>query len=150
MKYVLILLFTGIGYAQAQSIDDFKILVGTWKGTGFNSELTEVWAEPSSGTMMGMFKIERDNKIVLYEFMNIVKENGVFVLKVKHFNPEFQGWEEKDKHISFPLKEIRENKIIFEGLTINKTDDNELIFLLNVTSDDGSVRIEELKYTRVK
>ncbi len=150
MKYILILLLTGIGYAEAQSIDDFKMLVGTWQGTGFGSQLTEVWDEPSSGNMMGMFKIEREDKIVLFEFMNISKEDGAFSLKVKHFNPSFEGWEEKDKHISFPLKEIKENQITFEGLTIKKMGKDQLVFLLNVTSEDGSERIEELNYTRVK
>ena len=149
MKFLLLLLFPVLTQAQTATINDFAMLVGTWSGTGFNSDLTEVWSAPSSGSMMGMFKMEKDGEVIIYEFMDIAKEDGIFRMSVKHFNSDMTGWEEKDKFESFTLVKTKENEIVFEGLTIKKTGKNTLVFLLLVGSKDGSSHIEEIKYTRV-
>jgi len=149
IQFIVPLLLINLS-VNSQSIDDFKMLVGTWQGSGFNSELTEVWAAPSSGTMMGMFKMEKDGEVIIYEFMDLAKENGTFRMTVKHFNADMTGWEEKNDYEAFPLLDVKENKLVFEGLTIKKPDNNTLIYLLTVDSKDGSERIEEIIYTRVK
>ena len=67
-------------------------------------------------------------------------------MKLKHFNPDLTGWEEKEKWTTFKLIELGENIAYFHGMTIERKGD-ELIFQLALTQN-GQRTIEEFKYTK--
>ena len=63
--------------------------------------------------MQGIFTLSREGELTFSEAMTLVEEEGSLVLKVKHFTPEFVGWEEKDGFVSFPLVGLGENEAYF-------------------------------------
>ena len=102
------------------SIHDLAWLAGHWRGEFLDGVADEVWAPPSAGSMMGMFRLVQDSAIVFYELMTIVEDGGTLVLKLKHFNPDLSGWEEKDDHVAFSLVRLGERAAYFEGLTFKR------------------------------
>ena len=89
-------------------LNDVSWLVGNWVGTAFGAQIEEVWNPPSAGSMVGLFKVIRDEQVSFYEIMLIVEEEGSLNLKVKHFNADFSAWEEKTEHVTFRLVAIGE------------------------------------------
>ncbi len=78
-------------------------LAGRWIGEGLGGVSEEIWSEPRGGVMMGMYRSLKQDQPVFYEFLMLVEEQGSLVLKLKHFNPDFSGWEEKSSFVSFRL-----------------------------------------------
>ncbi|MEX2605347.1 MAG: DUF6265 family protein [Gracilimonas sp.] len=105
------------------NINDFSWLVGSWEGDGFGGISHETWAEPVNGTMMGMYRhINKDGELVFYEFL-LLDETGI---RLKHFNPDLTGWEEKDDMTTFEMISFTKDKIEMKGLTIEKKSDSEM------------------------
>jgi len=130
---------------QKTTIDSIKWLTGSWIGNGFGAECEEVWSLPKANTMMGMFQMFKDGKILIYEFIQIVEENRSLVLKLKHFNANFSGWEEKDKTVDFPLIRIEGTTAWFDGLTY-KRQGNELKSWVAIKQKDGTLEEGELTF----
>ena len=85
----------------AATLEDARWLVGSWLGSGFGQRFESVWNPPSAGSMVGMFKLYKDDAVSFYELLLLVEEQGSLTLKVKHFTPEFVAWEDKPDYISF-------------------------------------------------
>lgn len=99
--------------------------------------------------MMGMFRFLKGNAVVFYEFLTLVEQNGTVVLKLKHFNPDLTGWEEKAHFVTFRLLKLTPTEAFFEGLTLRRVGDDRMqIFLALRDRVDGTVREEEFAYTR--
>ena len=130
------------------TLTDITWLVGSWKGQAFGSSFEETWNPASNGSMVGMFKLLDEDKVGFYELMLIVEEEGSLVLKVKHFNADFSGWEEKADYISFPLVKIEKAAVHFSGLSFNKISDLQIDAYLAMYSGD-TVSEEKLIYTKV-
>lgn len=88
-------------------------LVGRWKGMYADQPVEEIWFEPIAGQMMGCFRWVREGKVWMYEFTLLSEDADGIVLKIKHFKPDFVGWEEKDQAKVFDLVETRETQAIF-------------------------------------
>lgn len=88
-------------------------------------------------------------KLVFTEHLALLVEPaGEVVMKVKHFTPEFVGWEEKDGAVRFVLEEAKPDEARFKGLNIRR-DGERLDFLLRLRHADG-VREEPITMTRVR
>ena len=144
------LLTSNIVWAQSSdiTIDDFAWIAGHWTGEGFGGEMEEYWAPPSDDVMMGMFKHSKDGKITFYEFFTIVKNNDQWDLKLKHFDPDFAGWEEKTDYVTFPLVSASPTKIAFDGLVMKKVSGDQMEVLLTMKRN-GEVSVERFIYNRV-
>ncbi|HEX2445685.1 MAG TPA: DUF6265 family protein, partial [Vicinamibacterales bacterium] len=81
------------------AIADMAWLAGRWVGEALGGASEEIWSEPRAGAMMGMYRLVRDGKPIFYELLTIVEENGTLMLRLKHFNADLTGWEEKLKTI---------------------------------------------------
>jgi len=101
-------------------------LAGYWRGDGLGGECEEMWSPPVGDRMHGIFTLRQEGEIVFSESMLLVEEAGSLVLKVKHFNPDFVGWEEKGDSVSFPLVRLGDEEAYFDGLTIRRTGSGEL------------------------
>jgi hypothetical protein len=127
-----------------------KILEGYWIGKIEDDIVEEGWSIPSANSIMGMFKWIKEGKNYFYEFIIIEKMNDKIELKIKHFNPDFEGWEEKSDFVCYRLLEVSTNKIVFgppdpdeKGrLIYEKPDDNSLVAILEM-SQTGKI----LKFT---
>ncbi len=111
-------------------------LAGYWRGDGLGGDCEEMWSPPVGDRMHGIFTMRKEGEIVFSESMLLVEEAGSLVLKVKHFTPDFVGWEERGDAVSFPLVRLGEEAAYFDGLTIRRTADGELSIFV-VVHDEG-------------
>jgi len=131
------------------TLADVGWLTGSWTGDAFEGTFEEVWNPPSAGTMVGMFKVLKDNKVVFYELMLLAEDEGSVSLKVKHFTDEFIAWEEKPDFITFRLVKIEEGAIHFSGLSFYRIDTNEIHAYIALHESER-VWEEQLIYRRVQ
>ena len=126
--------------AQAE-LSQFRFLQGAWSGTGFGANCDEMWSAPAGDCMLGTFRMVKDGRLKFTEFCMIQKDaNGGVALRLKHFNPDFGGWEEKDKYVSFPLIKVEKNKACFGGLTYALQPDGSLKIWVAMKQEDGSFK----------
>ena len=130
------------------TLADAAMLVGSWTGTAFGAKFEEVWNPPSAGSMVGLFKLLHEGKVIMYEIMLIKEEEGTLNLKVKHFNPDFSAWEEKEDYVNFPFVKVDEDAIHFAGLSFYRLGDNEMHGYLVMRYDD-EIKEEKIIYKRV-
>lgn len=116
-------------------IADLAWLAGYWQGDGLGGTCEEVWGKPHGDRMTGFFTLVQNGVFTFSETMVIVEENGSLALKLKHFKPDFVGWEEKDKYVTFRLVRLGEREALFSGLTFRRTGDTLAIYL-RLTEDD--------------
>ena len=140
------LLLSGSWMALAQepapTMEDFAFLNGFWSGTGFGGVSEEIWMPAKDGSMFGIFKQSSDAGITFTEFLEITQVGGEFVLRLKHFNPDFTGWEEKDEYVTFRLQSVSPNKAVFSGLSYTLIDATNLRIELRLQESDGTVNTE--------
>ncbi len=132
----------------AATVEDFAWMAGNWRGTGFGGIVEESWSPPLAGMMTGTFRLVQNDKTNFFEIMVIAMVDDRPVLRVKHFTPEFVGWEEKDGSVDFPLVRAGKREAFFRGLTIRRPDDDTLLVYLSMKSRDGKRREELLKFHR--
>jgi len=132
------------------SASDMDWMAGSWTGEAFGGSVKEVWAKSEGGAMMGTFSLVTKSKPVFYEFMLFSELDESFALRLKHFNPDMVGWEEKDKFITFRFIKRDGDRYYFHGLTYEKVGENGLTIYLALTQKDKSYREEVFKFTRVK
>ncbi len=118
--------FKKVEMPPVASIDDFGFLAGVWRGTGMGGEVEETWTEPLAGSMVGTFKLVQGGEASFYELMVIAERGHTVDLRLKHFNADMTGWEEKDSFLTFSLVGVAENEARFGGLTYRLTDDDRL------------------------
>jgi hypothetical protein len=100
--------------------------------------------------MMGMFRLRKGEAIVFYEFLTLVERDGTVVLKLKHFNPDLTGWEEKTGMVTFRLLKLTPDEASFGGLTFRRMGSDRMQIFLALRDKDGNVREEAFAYDRVK
>ena len=133
----------------AATLADAAFLVGSWEATGFGGRIEEVWNPPSAGSMVGMFKYYVGEEVAFYELLLMTVEDGTLSLKVKHVNPDFSAWEEKDDYIEFRLVKLEDDALHFGGLSFYKRGDDAIDGYIVMKNAEG-IREEPLVYTRVR
>lgn len=108
---------------------------GAWHGEGLGGVAEEQWSAPAAGAMMGMFRlVKRDDdgrdSATFYEFLMFVEQEGSIVLKLKHFNADLTGWEEKDRFVTFRLVRATPEAVHFDGLTFRRDAPDRLSIFL--------------------
>ena len=132
------------------TISDMAWLAGHWVGPALGGEAEEIWSPPKAGSMMGMYRLVRDGKVVFYELQTLVQEGGSLVLRLKHFNPDLTGWEEKQKTVDFRLVGIGDGIVQFEGMSFHREGDANLTVYLAIEGKDGALHEEAFRYSRVR
>ncbi len=127
-------------------------LAGQWVGNGIGDEpAMESWLPPTGPTMVGTFvQMNADGTIMFSEHMYLTQEGGSLTLKVKHFNADFTGWEEKDDMLNFRLVAIEPCAAYFNALTLRCADASKpgqgLVAAVRMQSGEESVfRFEALE-----
>ena len=131
------------------SIQQVAWLEGHWKADALGGIAEEYWSAPAGNAMMGMFRLLRDDRTIFYEIFTITEEAGSLLLRIKHFHPDLKGWEEKDDTVDFPLVKITEDGAWFDGLTMLKKDEDNLMVYVRSESRDGTVSELMFPYQRV-
>ena len=125
--------------SPAASINDVAWIAGNWQGEALGGITEEIWTAPLGKSMMGSFKLEVNEIVQFYELCTITEENESLLLRIKHFDKDLKGWEEKD--IEFPLVKIEKNKVYFDGLTFEKINEDELNIYV-IFKDEGKEEVE--------
>ncbi len=128
--------------SPAAKIADMSWYVGRWVGKGFGGDLEENFGPAMGNSMIGSFRMVQEGKPVFYEFIAIIEENETLAYKLKHFNPDLTGWEEKEDYTIFPLVKMGQQTVWFDGLTIKRTGDEVTIYL--AMKADGKISEEKL------
>jgi hypothetical protein len=152
IMFALALALCSVGVAQAQeavTIEDASWLVGRWEGEGFGGQLEEVWSAPVGNQMVGHFRMIQNGQPAFYEFLLIEEHEGTLRYRVKHFNPDFVGWEEKDGFHEFGWVSATDGELAFDGLVIRRISDDVSDHIIRTRAPDGSVREQVLRYRRV-
>ncbi len=112
----------------AAKIEDVQFRVGRWLGSGLGGTCEEVWSPALGGEMQGMFQFINQEQVAFRELFALRPEaDGAFILRLKHFDAAMQGWEAKEETVSFRLLALDDRRAIFEGLTIQRRDDQTLV-----------------------
>lgn len=121
-------------------------LTGDWVGVGIDgAEAAENWLPASGDTMVGLFVQEKpDGSLMFTEHMYLSEEGGSLVLKLKHFNSDLTGWEDKDGMVRFRLLSIEPCAALFSALTYRCDGEGGLLVAVRMKSEDPTV--EELVF----
>ncbi len=132
------------------TLNDISWIQGHWKGHAFGVETEEIWSPPLGGSMMCVFRLVAENKVVFYEIETITEENNTIILRLKHFGLDLKGWEEKDETVDFHLVKVTEDKVYFEGFTFERISKDEINMYVVIGHDDGSQEEVKFNYLRVQ
>lgn len=116
------------GFASPPAtIADAAWLIGRWSGEGIDgAEAHESWLVPSDTTMVGTFVQETgDGRIMFTEHMYLMEQDGSLVVKLKHFNADLTGWEDKEGMVTFRLLAVEPCALYFNALTYRCADKDE-------------------------
>jgi hypothetical protein len=151
-RFIAVLLCASLASAQAPkaTIQDVAWLEGHWQGTALGGLADEYWSGAMAGSMMGMFRLVKDDKVTFYELFRIAEENGSLVLRLKHFHPDMKGWEEKDFTVNFPLLKIAKDEVWFDGMTFKRTGPDSLDVIVLIGKKGEAPREVKFAYQRVK
>jgi len=137
------------------TLEQLDWLVGQWEGEGIaGAPAMESWLRPMGGTMVGTFVQETsDGAIMFTEILYLTEEAGSLVLRLKHFNADLTGWEEKDDMLTFRLLAIEPCAAYFNALTLRCADAAEpgegLVAAVRMKSDDPEPRELLFSFKRV-
>ena len=132
------------------TLEQMDWLVGQWSGSGINgAPAMESWLPPTGNTMVGTFVQQTgEGGIYFTEHMYLVEEEGTLVLRLKHFNADLTGWEEKDDRLTFRLIAVEECAAYFRSLTLRCDGDNGLLAAVRMKSDGDEISELIFRFTR--
>lgn len=131
------------------SIDRLGWLAGSWVGTGMGAAVTETYSAPLGGRISGHF-VMADGKggTAFTELVDYVPLGNSLAYRVRHFNPDMTGWEDKSgKPVVFPLVAIERDKWFFDGMTIARTGPDALTMWVRI-DDKGKTSEMPFRFTR--
>ena len=137
---------------QSEAIDltEFKWLAGSWVGSGLGGQCVETWSEPQGDTIVGSFLYSQNGKAIFSEHFALTKLNDSVTLKLKHFDNNLVGWEEKDKSVEFKFVKRDGNKFHFSGMTYVNVSEDQLDVYVLIKQKDDKVEEEKFEFRRSK
>ena len=130
-------------------IDAVSWLKGYWSGEGYGGTVESLMGPPKAGVMLCNFRhIKADGKPGFYELCAIEEYEGSLRFVIKHFHPNWIGWEEKDHALQAKLTRLAKNEAVFANMTIRRTGKDTMVMELVIGGKDGNPRTEILKLKR--
>ena len=130
--------------SPAATLVDMSWLTGHWVGEALGGKTEEIWTKAAGPNMAGMYRLVKGEKTIFYEIMTVTEQDGSLVFRLKHFNADLTGWEEKNEVRSFPLVAKRDGAMHFEGMSFHP-DGDKLTVYLAVEHEDK--KVEEITFT---
>ena len=131
-------------------LEDLAWLQGQWEGPGISGPATEVYSAPGGGQIVGHFRQLRDGRVWFFEITAIAQVGASLEYRLKHFNEDLTGWEEKDRVLKFPLVAVERDAWYFDGLTIRRDGTDGMIGAVRIANKDGTSREAVFRYRRVR
>lgn len=107
-----------VALCQGQQVRDTALkpltfLSGRWVSEKGTEVQEENWSPVSGDSMIGSFRIVQGGRPIFYEFWVVEVDENRPVLKLKHFNANLAGWEEKSASTRLPLASSSEDDAVF-------------------------------------
>ncbi len=131
-------------------IDEFQWLAGIWEGTGLGGECTELWSAPKAGSLVGSFCFMNNDEIQFTEHFVLQTAGKSVTLKLKHFDKDLHGWEEKNVSVEFPFVRREGDNFFFSGLTYRKIENDKMEVYVQMKNKDGKVSEAKFEFLRVR
>jgi hypothetical protein len=150
---LLALAICAIASAAEHTVNDLQFLAGHWIGSQGVDQVEEIWSNPASGSLIGMYREMREGKTTFYEFLSIEQEASGPIMRMKHFKANLIGLEEKDESVIFDLQSLTGGVALFVSrnkqkpvsLSYQRTGPSELLGVL-VHERDGKKLRNEFHY----
>ncbi len=97
------------------TLADVSFMAGHWVGGEAGDVSEEVWAAPEGDSMMGMWRYVTKGRAGIFEFLTLTAEGPNVVLRIRHFDPELVGREDKERAVELPLVSKGPGEAVFEG-----------------------------------
>lgn len=113
---LMALLAARVGTGQSApnpTLNPLTFLSGRWVSEEPPEIQEENWSPVIGNSMMGSFRVVEKGKPVFYEFWAVELEDNHPVLKLKHFNSNLAGWEEKNTSVKMPLLSTGNGDAVF-------------------------------------
>lgn len=120
------------------SLNGLHWLAGSWRGTGLGGEIEEHWLTASSGTMLGIFRLVRENAKQVIEYVMVSEEPDRVVMRFKHFNTDYTTWE-NDLPLEFTLVSLSDHEAVFHSEVPGQHSPRRIIYRL--TDGGGSLSV---------
>ena len=136
-----------------EALKPLAFLSGRWVSEKGAEMQEENWSPVSGNSMVGTFRIVSEGKPIFYEFWAVEVDGDRPVLKLKHFNADLAGWEEKNSSTRMPLLSNAEDDAVFAAadgsvsLHYHRTGDTLTCIVHHVR--DGKASDETFDLTRV-
>jgi len=135
--------------AAIPTLESFDWLVGHWRGKGMGGDCEETWLPESGGSMLGTFKFVKDDKVNFFEMMSITVDSIGPALRVKHFNADMTGWEDKAEMVTFRYDSTSSSQVFFGGIKFMKPSRDSLLISVSFKTKDGGTKEELIRCRRV-
>lgn len=102
--------------AGSPEIQRMAWLTGRWVNAEGGEFSEETWSPPYGNSLIGMWRWVREGRAVLFELLTLTAEPEGLVLRLRHFDRQGVGREEKDAPLV--LREVRSGRseATFEGV----------------------------------
>lgn len=133
------------------AIADLAWIAGSWTGLAMGGRVTETYSAPLGGRITGHFVLE-DGKgqVAFTEIVDYVPLGPSLAYRVRHFNADMTGWEDKTgKPVVFPLVAVERNRWFFDGMTLERTGPNAMTMWVRI-EQGGKTEETPLRFTRLR
>lgn len=136
--------------ADVPTLEKFDWLVGHWRGKGLGGDCEETWLPESGGCLLGTFKFTQNDKANFFELMTITIDSLGPALRVKHFNADMTGWEDKAEMVTFRYDSTSANQVFFGGVRFLRPSKDSLLITMSFKTKDGGSKEELIRCRRVE
>jgi hypothetical protein len=115
------------------------------------ADVTETYSAPLGGQITGHFAMT-DGKggVAFTEIVDYVPLRNSLAYRVRHFNPDMSGWEDKTgKPVIFPLVAIEKDRWFFDGMTIERTGTDALTMWVRI-AENGTTNEVPFRLVRTR
>ena len=95
MRLTIFVLMSCLALAadKPAKLADFAWLEGKWEGLFGGALVEESFMAPKAGAMLNMFRLTKDDKLLVYETSALVETADALELRVRHFNAKLEAME---------------------------------------------------------
>ena len=130
--------------------DKIAWITGDWVGDGFGGVSYESWTEPIAGIILCTYRHVSEGKNNFFELITVSeKEDGDLVMKLRHFNPDMNAWEDKEGQLVWEMTNITDSSVTFGPCTYTLVAPDKMEIYL-VMNNDGKIETEVFHFDRKK
>ena len=132
------LLLGRMALAQTATLTDLSWFAGRWVDDAGGNLSEETWSGASGDSMLGMWRYVVDGKARIYEILTITSEEGGIVMRLRHFDPQLVGREDKATPVVLKLVSRKGRQAVFEGTEAGGSD---LVRLTYVSPSEDALTV---------